>query len=317
MSTGIRAAIALTMVLASPVWSAEPGPDALTKAKRVLILGDSITYGGGYVVDFECWVATRPGPKPEIINMGLPSETVSGLSEDGHAGGKFPRPDLHERLGRALPALKPDLILACYGMNDGIYQPLDEARFKAFRDGTTRLREAAAKAGAGIIHLTPPVYDAVPVKGRNDFYDGVLAKYAEWLLEQRKTAGWSVIDIHGPMSQRIAEERKANPAFTFAGDGVHPNAAGHRVMAEPLVAFFGGAEAVAPWKARLETPEGKALRKLVEQRMAVRRDAWLAAVGHKRPGIGKGLPVEEAGKKADELTKQIEEKSQIQYPKSQ
>jgi hypothetical protein len=109
------------------------------------------------------------------------------------------------------------------------------------------------------------------------------------------------------MSKRIAEERKANPAFTFAGDGVHPNDAGHRVMAEPLVAWFGGAEAVAPWQLRLETPAGKELRKLVEQRMAVRRDAWLAAVGHKRPGIGKGLPVEEASKKADDLTKQIEE----------
>jgi lysophospholipase L1-like esterase len=307
--TRFHTALAFAAALALPVSAAEPGPDALAKAKRVVILGDSITYGGGYVVDFECWVAARPGPKPEIINLGLPSETVSGLSEDGHAGGKFPRPDLHERLGRALDALKPDLLLACYGMNDGIYQPLDEGRFKAFRDGMLRLRAAAAKAGAGVIHVTPPVYDAVPVKGRNDFYDGVLAKYSEWLLEQGKAAGWAVIDLHGPMANRIAEERKANPAFTFAKDGVHPDAAGHRVMAEPLVAWFGGAGAVAPWKAMLETPEGKALRKLVEQRMAVRRDAWLPAIGHKRPGIGKGLPVDEAGKKADELTKQIEERS--------
>jgi len=33
----------------------------------------------------------------EILNLGLPSETVSGLSEPNHAGGAFPRPDLHER----------------------------------------------------------------------------------------------------------------------------------------------------------------------------------------------------------------------------
>ena len=50
------------------------------------------------------------------------------MSEEGHAGGKFPRPDLHERLDRALPKTKPDLVFACYGMNDGIYLPLDEAR---------------------------------------------------------------------------------------------------------------------------------------------------------------------------------------------
>ena len=40
--------------------------------------------------------------KFKVINCGLPSETVSGLSEPDHAGGKFPRPDLHERLGRVL-----------------------------------------------------------------------------------------------------------------------------------------------------------------------------------------------------------------------
>jgi lysophospholipase L1-like esterase len=244
--TRFHAAMAFLAVLALPAGAAEPGPASLKGSKRLLVLGDSITYGGGYVVDFECWLAARPGPRPEVVNLGLPSETVSGLSEDGHAGGQFPRPDLHERLGRALEALKPDLILACYGMNDGIYQPLDEGRFKAFRDGMLRLREAAAKAGAGVIHVTPPVYDALPVKGRNDFYDGVLVKYSEWLLERRKD-GWAVIDIHGPMSKRIAEARKENPAFTFAKDGVHPDAAGHRAMAEPLVAWFGGAEAVAPW----------------------------------------------------------------------
>ena len=284
------------LALALNASAAEP-----LKAKRIVFLGDSITHGGQYVADFSCWVATKY-PDVEVINLGLSSETVSGLSEEGHAGGKFPRPDLHERLARVLAGTsraqrdaegeggKPNLVIACYGMNDGIYLPLDEARFKAFRDGMTRLHDAVIKTGADIIHLTPPVFD----KSKND-YDDVLARYGAWLMEQR-TNGWKVVDIHGPMKARIAELRKNDPKFTFARDGVHPDKAGHRVMAQPLLAYFGGNEAPA---------DNAELRKLVEKRQGILGAAWLTATGHKRPGVGKGLPLDEAQKQAAELTKQI------------
>src|SRR5688572_2414583 len=64
--------------------------------QRVVFLGDSITHAGGYVSALEAYFLTRhPQRRVEFINLGLPSETVSGLSEPGHAAGKFPRPDLH------------------------------------------------------------------------------------------------------------------------------------------------------------------------------------------------------------------------------
>jgi lysophospholipase L1-like esterase len=110
--------------------------ELLQKSQRVLFLGDSITASGQYIVDFEAWRILRRDAEPRpILNMGLASETTSGLSEEGHAGGKFPRPDLFERLDRVLALAKPDLVFACYGMNDGIYEPLDEARFAKYRDG--------------------------------------------------------------------------------------------------------------------------------------------------------------------------------------
>ena len=75
----------------------------LPKEKRVLFLGDSITQGGTYIEIIDAALkAQHPESEIEIIPHGLSSETVSGLSEEGHAGGKFPRPDLHERLDRAL-----------------------------------------------------------------------------------------------------------------------------------------------------------------------------------------------------------------------
>jgi lysophospholipase L1-like esterase len=260
-------------------------------AKRVVFLGDSITYGGQYVVDFSCWLAATH-PSIEVLNLGLASETVSGLSEDGHAGGKFPRPDLHERLDRVLKATKPHLVIACYGMNDGIYLPLDEERFKKFRDGMTRLHEAVRKTSPHIIHLTPAAYDA---RGEKPYYDDVLARYSAWLLDQR-ASGWQVVDIHGWMNKRLAELRRNNPDFTFSRDHVHPDKAGHRVMAQPLLAYFGGTETAA---------DNTELRKLVEKRMVLLRNAWLTATGHKRPGVAPGLPLPEAEKQAAELTKQI------------
>jgi len=101
------------------------------QARRVVFLGDSITYSGEYVEFIETYVRSRfPESRVEFLDLGLPSETVSGLSEPGHAGGAFPRPDLHERLGRVLEKAKPDLIVACYGMNDGIYYPFSDERFQ-------------------------------------------------------------------------------------------------------------------------------------------------------------------------------------------
>lgn len=133
-------------------------PPIDTTIHRIVFLGNSITYAGNYITDIEAWFVTHyPLQKIEFINAGLPSETISGLSEDGHAGGKFSLPDLHERLERVLAATKPDPVFACYGMNDGIYLPFDEGRFQKFKDGINWLHDMVVKSGARIVHLTPPV----------------------------------------------------------------------------------------------------------------------------------------------------------------
>src|SRR5688500_7174596 len=120
-------ALAVALLSRGALHAEEPAtPEKLVQdAKRIVFLGDSITAGGGYVAAFEAWLLASGKPTPMVINMGLPSETVSGLSEEGHAGGAFPRPDLAERLERVLKTAKPDLVFACYGMNCGIYEPFD------------------------------------------------------------------------------------------------------------------------------------------------------------------------------------------------
>jgi lysophospholipase L1-like esterase len=294
---------------ASSVAAAGTPADLLKNSKRVVFLGDSITAAGRYVGDFDAWLEMqRLGSKPVVIDAGLPSETVSGLSEEGHADGKFPRPDLHERLDRVLTLTKPDLVIACYGINCGIYMPFDEQRFARYRHGVERLKQAVERAGAKFVFVTPPFYDDQQ-SPRPFSYNEVLDRYSDWLLEQRK-AGWTVIDLHGPMTREVARRRKGDPQFTFQPDGVHPNDAGHWFIAQQLIRSFGDEQA-----AEAETPQAMlaargvpaTLLDAVQQRVFVLRNAYVASAGHKRPGVAAGLPLPEANQKADELSAKIRE----------
>ncbi len=288
----------LSLLLTATAFAAE-----LPKEQRIVFLGDSITQGGGYIEIIDAaLIAQHPEVTKEIIPLGLSSETVSGLSEEGHAGGKFPRPDLHERLDRVLEKAKPELVFACYGMNDGIYLPLGAVRTKAFQDGMKKLHEKVTATGARIVHLTPPVFDPVPIKQRvvpgdqvkpGQFYQGyneVLDFYSDWLLDMRQK-GWEVLDIHGPMNAAIAEKRKAVPEFTFSKDGVHPGPEGHLLMAHAVLDAWG--LKVKP-DGTPDHPNGAAILSLVKKKHAILRPAWLSYVGHKRPGNAPGLPIEEA-----------------------
>ncbi len=274
-------------------------------ARRVLFLGDSITYGGPWTAFVEAYLRLRhPTATFDFLNLGLPSETVSGLSEPGHAGGAFPRPDLHERLERALTRVQPAVVVACYGMNDGIYAPFAEARLAKFQAGIRRLREAAAAIEASGIHVTPPVFDGTPTAN----YADVLARYAAWLVAQR-AEGWQVVDVHGPMAQYLAARRADDRRFRLAADGVHPDAQGHWLIAREVLAWAGvPASALVADSFALATlgePRATEVLDLVSRRQRVLRDAWLRAVGHQRPGLpaGKELPAAEG--EAAELLRQL------------
>src|SRR6056297_631781 len=136
--TPFRSSLVLALsVLCVASGAAGDEPSFPLNAKRIVFLGDSITHAGGYIT----WVETQlrlqgVEPMPEFVNLGLSSETCSGLSEPDHP---FPRPDVHERLDRVLAKTQPDVVVACYGMNDGIYHPFDEGRFAAYRRGIEEL----------------------------------------------------------------------------------------------------------------------------------------------------------------------------------
>jgi len=309
--------LALTAFIC-PAQNALPG---LEKFHRVVFIGDSITYAGSYIDDIEAYVLTRDtNSSITFLNLGQSSETVSGLSEPGHAGGKYTRPDLHTRIAAVLEKTKPDLVIADYGMNDGIYQPFSDEHFQKFKDGMNWLHDLVLKSGAQIIHVTPSPFDPVGCKkpltadGARGFeapytnYNDVLDKYSAWLVSQR-TNGWDAVDIHTPMNQFIAEHRKTDVKYTFTRDGVHPNGIGHWLMAREILVHLGAPtnlktmDSVEPMLAM--NPNGDELLKLITQQENLLRSAWLTEADHLRPGHPVGLPLPEAEKQAAELETKI------------
>lgn len=302
--------MALLACLASPACA---GSSTITAAdlagKRVMVLGDSITQNGTYVSFVEYYLQREHPQKDfDIVSIGLASETVSGLSEPGHAGGAFPRPCLHERLGRALERVKPKVILVCYGMNDGIYLPSDPKRMEAFRNGIGKVIADARAAGARVVLVTPPVFDTrKPDVLTNPGYDAVLAEFAKWEMTA-PFDGVGRIDLHTHMRAEFDARRKANPNFHFAADGVHPDELGHLVMARAILSGLGVNAPVGDLDQELARVKADPVFQLVARHRESRSGAWLNYVGYTRERtVPPGDDISAAEKAAADLQRQIDE----------
>ncbi|SFI07652.1 SGNH/GDSL hydrolase family protein [Planctomicrobium piriforme] len=298
----------LSSLIFAPLTALAADPFPLN-AKAIVFLGDSITAAGHYIDDVEVQLRLAGHDAPQLINLGLSSETVTGLSEPGHP---FPRPDVHERLTRVLDKLHPEVVVACYGMNDGIYHPFSEERFAAYQAGINNLIKAVHASGAKLILMTPPPFDPAPLKssgkllpaaasgyGYNGVYENydseVIARYASWIMSQANKVEM-VIDLYAPVLHSLAEHRVDDPDFAFAKDGVHLSAAGHQILAQAIL---------DAWHVPNVPQPDAELAKLVAARQSILHAAWLSDIGHKRPGIAAGLPIEQAQKKAADLDQQI------------
>jgi len=287
----------LSVVLLSVSSMTSASEKLLEGKKTILILGDSITQMGDYVTDFDAWLVKKyPDRRFTVVNAGVASETISGLSEDNHAGGRFPRPDLHERLERVLEKTKPDLIIACYGMNCGIYKELDDQRVARFQEGNLKLRAAAKKYNAEVVHMTPPIFDN---HGKPGFdYDTVLSAYSAWMVKQREN-GWHVVDLHSDMRKKVDHAKASDPKFTVQKDTIHPDAAGHWMMAQPLIAFFGDTTSAQLASANDLLDAARLV--AVKQRMQFYQKAVHAETKPLRPGVPQGGTLESAAAEAKKL----------------
>ncbi len=277
--------------------------------KKVLILGNSITQNGKYV-DFLEYYLRKNYPKKtlNIISIGLSSETVSGDSEANHP---FSRPCVHSRLDKALELTKPDLVLACYGMNDGIFSKKDSTRFDNYQKGILKLIRKVEATGAELILLTPTPFDPDPIKERIALenepqsyqhpyynYGGVLMDYTAWLNSLYAN---KVIDLNGYLTKQLIALKTLKPDSTFITDAVHPNEVGHFYMAKKILADIYPNISIGSPVSEIEKLKSDSLFILSSKRRKIRSKGWLDYVGYIRKDTVHSDDVQTTIKRVKEL----------------
>ncbi|TBN04046.1 hypothetical protein EYD45_08525 [Hyunsoonleella flava] len=277
--------------------------------KKVLILGNSITENGKYVDFLEYYLRKNyPETSLDIISIGLSGETVSGGTE---ANRSVLRPCVHSRLDDALQLIKPDLVLACYGMNDGIYSEKDSARFDDYKNGVHKLIKKVKATNAELILMTPTPFDPDPIIDRVAFedepqsyqhpyydYGSVLFEYSKWLktLENIKT-----IDLNTYLNNQLVAIKTQKSDSTFIPDGVHPNAVGHFYMAKKILSDLYPNIQINDPTASIAPLKIDPLFLVVSNRRKIRSEGWLNYVGYTK----------EETVKSDDISSTIEEVKQL------
>ncbi len=257
--------------------------NAPLSGQKVLWLGDSITQAGDYITFAEYYLDKQyTSSRFDFVGIGLASETVSCLTENDHP---FPRPCLAERLKRALDLVHPKVVIACYGMNDGIYHPQSPERMTAFQKGIRDLIAAARARSARVILLTPPPFERVAVKtavdeNAPDFsykapyekYDDVLVDYAAW--EMTLAAGdVTVIDLHTALKAYRQ---------SFTKDGIHPDLSGHLAMTRAILKDLRVDVPQNPLSVEVSRIQADPLYAVVKAAREKRSQGWLDYVGYTR-----------------------------------
>ena len=264
--TGFLTLALLTMMGFGPAHAADEPEFPWGKQVRILFFGDSITQAGGYITDVEAFLFTRfPTGNDTVINHGISSETISGTSEPDHDPR---RPDAQNRFERDVENWEPDVLVACFGMNDGNYLPPDLAPFDAYHAGVNKLIDRTKRAGIPqLILLTPPPFDPYRRQTGDQNatfygykfaainYDETLSRFSDWLIKLQELPALRVVDLHTAINAHLAARRKEKVSFYVAGDAVHPNSTGHMLMAANLLKGLGPIPAIATAEVDVKTKD--------------------------------------------------------------
>ena len=183
---------------------------------KIVCLGDSLTYGYG-VPRKDCWVSlAAQATGHTLVNKGVSGDTTGGMLA---------------RFARDVLAQRPRRVLLMGGVNDLLFGGSDAPA----RANLAALAHQAAAAGVRpMIGLPPPVYpDAVPPAWRTlarwDTMVPALDAYRAWLTDFARAFGLPTVDFAVP---GLLPPEGAGHYL----DGLHPDAQGHRLMAQAAIA---------------------------------------------------------------------------------
>jgi len=145
------------------------------------------------------------------------------------------------RYVRDVQPVHPSLVFVNFGMNDGGYRAPDEGVRHRFLDSQRKLADLIKTGNAREVLLTTSCTD--PDKRKDgELYNTTLAAMADGVIGLGAELNLPVIDVFHPMLQRQQGAKKADQKFSVIGDSVHPDSAGHLLLAWPII------QALAPGK---------------------------------------------------------------------
>lgn len=226
---------------------------------RVLFVGDSITDGG--------WgrsggsMASAEERNQRDLNhlyghsfmLFCAAELESRYPEHGDSFANrgisgYTLADLHARYEQDVVALNPDLISVLIGTNDVDRhlrnhpdKPFDvEAWERSYRDLLVRYR--TAHPSMRLVLCTPFTAEAGRLRGTQNFAERTkyLAACSEVVARLAEEFGAKLVRFDA-LFEEVATEHPSVAAEHWIWDGIHPTAAGHRLMADRWL------EAVTPW----------------------------------------------------------------------
>lgn len=218
----------LALALAAAATAAEP---ALKAGDHVAVIGDSITEQKQYSRNIEVYLLSCTGIADlDIAQFGWGGETAAGFTN---------------RCARSITWFKPTVATTCYGMNDGRYTAFTDDIGKSYRDNLAKCVDLLKQAGVREIVLSSPgAVDTTTFKRPSAtpaVYNDNLAKLGGLGQAVATEKGVRFADTHHAMTEAMA---KAKAAFgegyhVCGGDGVHPDANGHLLMAASILSALG------------------------------------------------------------------------------
>lgn len=199
-------------------------PTELSKVRRIVFLGDSITeqgeYSGGWVDLVRGYLKVlMPEGQIELVNKGISGQTSA---------------DMLARFKKDVLDLKPDLLFIAAGTND-----LSKNIPAPICAGTVGLMlDSAQKAGisASVVSL--------PLTEESGVGDLSINLFNKALKEEAGKYGANFIDVQTPLAQLVREYRLRTGGrdYFLTDDGVHLNSAGNAAFAQEILTGLGISE---------------------------------------------------------------------------
>ena len=216
------------------------GGEIKSPIRSVVVFGDSTTASrvvDGKTIPVYADVLAAEG-KPwgvQFFNAGVPGNTTA---------------DARARFERDVLSRKPDLVIVQFAINDAAVDvwrspAASEPRvaLKAYAENLRHFVAESRRDGANVILMTPnpirwtpklrELYGKPPYQADDaDGFNVVLKDYAQAVRDVAKETGVGLVDVFAAFQKFGAETNHSTDELLL--DGMHPNAQGHRLVAELL-----------------------------------------------------------------------------------